>query len=67
MVMTTWTPVTVTTASWTIVNQDYKDRWGDWSALTWGAVASSGFTWAGMAGDTFLDGTSPSTTWTITT
>lgn len=62
--MTTWTSVSTAASTWTSVNRDYRDRWEDWEVFTWGALESSGVTWAAMAGDTFIGTSNPTTAWT---
>jgi len=58
-----WTTTGASTA-WSLVDPDFMNLWGDWAAVTWGTIESSGLTWEGMAGYTFLVVTSSATTWT---
>lgn len=60
-----WTIIDGTTTDWLNSHYDFKNIWGEWETYTWGALSSSGVTWAAMAGFTFANSsTAPSTTWT---
>lgn len=58
--MTAAPPVT----AWSVVDYDYKNTWGEWSAYTWGQLNTMGITWENMSGFTFSTVTGPTTTWT---
>lgn len=63
MPTTTWSTTGAGSTVWASSNADYKDRWGDWASITWGAIASSGFTWGQLAGYTFVATTVGTTVW----
>ncbi len=63
-----WTTVGKPITGWSATNWDYKNVWGEWATLTWGAIQSSGLTWGNMAGYTFAATASkPITTWIVVT
>jgi len=59
-----WSNTTLATSVWVNSHYDFKNIWSEWGTYTWGALATSGYTWGYLEGLTFTNTTGNSTTWT---